>query len=542
MAAAPLKVSTNLHGPGFEPSVSLPSPPLTPQLPSSRHGGNDEHPSRDLADSRNETVVDGMDGAHYGADGPASSAHSTANLAVYESKQAKHRRWMRELACHFSLFIAGWGDASSGPLIPYIQAHYNISYTVVSMLFVGQMAGFLVASVVTSYLNTRFGLGKTIVIGSVFQGVAYALLIAAFPFPVVPVIMALGGLGLALQDSMANCFVATLPNSEKKLGYLHGSYGLGAAVVPLAATAFASSGILFARFYSISAGIAVINTLLLLYGFKFKYRLDTPEDPDLTMDAPGIPPITVDGGRDIELVERRESTAVQSVVDKTASLSDVEGGRVEPTQLDTAFSTPAREEKKSWKEDVLVQALHKRSTIFISIFAFLYVGAEVSMGGWIVTFMQTDRNGGPDAGYVASGYWFGLMLGRILLPSLTLLMGEQNSIYVYNSTALALEFSIWYADSLVGNAVVVALIGVLMGPSYPVLVSVLSKLLPRHLHAPAISFAAAFGQVGAACFPFMTGALAGRFEPIVLQPVMIVLLFGMMVCWFFVPRIQKKSQ
>lgn len=56
------------------------------------------------------------------------------------------------------MLIAGWSDASSGPLIPYIQvsrstvsllcanadsrlqAYYGISYTVVSMLFVGKCA------------------------------------------------------------------------------------------------------------------------------------------------------------------------------------------------------------------------------------------------------------------------------------------------------------------------------------------------------------------------------------------------------------------
>jgi hypothetical protein len=234
---------------------------------------------------------------------------------------------------HFSLFVAGWGDASSGPLIPYIQVrfslpsafqkivvdlpfsfsprfcsfpahfaqeHYHISYTIVSMLFIGQMVGFLVASLVASWLNTRFGLvpyfssfpsytadffegeqGKVIVLGACFQMTAYGLLIAAFPFPVFPILYAWGGFGLALQDAMANTYIAALPvRAEQKLSYLHASYGLvgsflssffvlkltlfqGAAVCPLAATGFVSSGILFARFYSISCGIAALNVVLL---------------------------------------------------------------------------------------------------------------------------------------------------------------------------------------------------------------------------------------------------------------------------------------
>ena len=94
-----------------------------------------------------------------------------------------------------SQVVAGWADASSGPLIPYIQgassttsagrssrglppavrilvqpgadhlmhaAHYKISYTVVSMMFVGQMVGFVAAGLMSSWLSTRFGLVRSL--------------------------------------------------------------------------------------------------------------------------------------------------------------------------------------------------------------------------------------------------------------------------------------------------------------------------------------------------------------------------------------------
>lgn len=113
------------------------------------------------------------------------------------------------------------------------------------MLFVGQAAGFLVAALANSWLTHRFGLvrsgtahhirrhgqthtlshsqGKVIVIGAAFQAFAYALLIPAFPFPAFPVIYAIGGFGMALQDAQANVYIAGQPNAEVKLGYLHAS-------------------------------------------------------------------------------------------------------------------------------------------------------------------------------------------------------------------------------------------------------------------------------------------------------------------------------
>lgn len=92
-----------------------------------------------------------------------------------------------------------------------------------------------------------------------------------------PCAYAVIGFGMALQDAQANVFVSTLPNMEQRLGFLHAIYGLGALVCPLAATAFASSGIQFSYFYALSLGLALLNVLVLLYGFRFRWRLeDTP--------------------------------------------------------------------------------------------------------------------------------------------------------------------------------------------------------------------------------------------------------------------------
>jgi len=53
-------------------------------------------------------------------------------------------------------------------------------------------------------------------------------------------------------------------------------------------------------------------------------------------------------------------------------------------------------------------------------------------------------------------------------------------------------------------------------------------------------FIAAFGQLGAAIFPFCTGALAQKTSPAALQPIMVTLLAAMMVIWLFVKDASKK--
>lgn len=144
-------------------------------------------------------------------------------------------------------------------------------------------------------------------------------------------------------------------------------YGLGAAVVPLAATAFASSGILFSRFYGISLGLAAINAALLVYAFRLNYIVDVNE-PTETLEAPGVPPVTVVEGQEvIELADqsRRDSTAATSVLEKSEEPSELEAGRVEVRELDTRLQ---KRSKKGFKRGVMWQALTNRATLLTAIF------------------------------------------------------------------------------------------------------------------------------------------------------------------------------
>lgn len=107
---------------------------------------------------------------------------------------------------------------------------------------------------------------------------------------------------------------------------------------------------------------------------------------------------------------------------------------------------------------------------------------------------------------------------------------------------MSLQIAIWFAKNFIGNAVTVALVGFLIGPIYPLIMVISTRLLPRSIHAASIGFIAAFGQTGSALFPFITGALAQRFDPGVLQPVMIVLFALQAVLLIFCPKIERKAE
>jgi fucose permease len=55
----------------------------------------------------------------------------------------------------------------------------------------------------------------------------------------------------------------------------------------------------------------------------------------------------------------------------------------------------------------LKQIMGMATVHFLAIWALIYVGVEVTLGGWIVTFIEQKRGGGATAGYISSGFFGG---------------------------------------------------------------------------------------------------------------------------------------
>ena len=92
------------------------------------------------------------------------------------------------------------------------------------------------------------------------------------------------------------------------------------------------------------------------------------------------------------------------------------------------------------------------------------------------------------------------------------------------------------------SAVAVSLQGFFLGPFFPAVVVVATKLLPKSQHVSAIGFAAAFGGGGAAVLPFAVGAIAQARGVEVLQPFIIGLSGGILLLWLGLPRMPKKGE
>jgi len=105
-----------------------------------------------------------------------------------------------------------------------------------------------------------------------------------------------------------------------------------------------------------------------------------------------------------------------------------------------------------------------------------------------------------------------------------------------NTFPHSLELVVWFVPSLIGGAVAVSLVGVLLGPIYPIVMNEAGRILPRWLLTGCIGWIAGFGQTGSAILPFMTGAIASKTGIKSLQPLLVSMMGLLVVLWACVPK------
>ena len=82
----------------------------------------------------------------------------------------------------------------------------------------------------------------------------------------------------------------------------------------------------------------------------------------------------------------------------------------------------------------------------------------------------------------------------------------------------SLEITVWLVPSLIENAIAVSLVGMVLGPMYPILMMHSTTILPRWLLTGCMGYIASIGQAGSALLPFLSGLLASKFGIASLQP------------------------
>jgi fucose permease len=325
--------------------------------------------------------------------------------------------------------------------------------------------------------------------------IAFLTIACTPPFPLVVVAYLFIGLGYAINLAISNVFAANLHNGTKMLGTLHGSYGLGGTIGPLIATAMVTKGgLLWSRYYLLSLSVAVFNLVFAAWSF-WHYEAEA-----------GQP-------------------LLNSVQRSTSRTQNSNGQSKEPGQLTS-----------------MLKAFKSKTVILGALFIFAYQGAEVSISGWVISFLISTRHGNPSAvGYVTSGFWGGITLGRFLLSHPAHKIGEKLFVYGMVIGSAVFQLLVWQVPNVIGDAVALAIVGLLLGPVYPCATIIFSRAIGRKEQMSGLSVISAFGSSGGAVAPFTTGLLAQAAGVFVLHPIAIGLFALMLICWYGLPNVSKRT-
>lgn len=352
-----------------------------------------------------------------------------------------------QLLVAFAAYITlGSQDGALGVLLPSLQRHYGLTPRTVSVLFLFSTAGYLLGAPASGLLIGRLGWRRYLMLGGGALVAGMGSIALVPPWLAVLLALVVVGAGVSVIDAGLNAYVTGLPDNTARLNYLHAGYGAGAMIGPLLASGvLAASGRWNWVYGLIAAGYA-----LSFLGFAIVFGAQRVGEP-----------------------ARRPPLEVRN-------------------------SNP------------LIASLRLPSVWLAASLLFVYVGVEFSTGSWTYSILTVGRGQSPlVSGWLVSGYWTGLMLGRIGFGRVPRRYGRARLIRACLAGVFVGLLTLWLAPGLVFAGIGLVVMGVSLGPIYPTTIASVPSLVPERLLPSAVGILSSLGAMGAAIFPWLAGMVAG---------------------------------
>jgi FHS family glucose/mannose:H+ symporter-like MFS transporter len=170
-----------------------------------------------------------------------------------------------------------------------------------------------------------------------------------------------------------------------------------------------------------------------------------------------------------------------------------------------------------------------RLLLIFATLAFLYVGVEVSVSGWMMTYvhrMRISSNLWPPI--ATSGFWIALLCGRVLAPAVLQQLSEGQLFTSSLTIAFTSTLLLLLSHSPMAIVFFAALAGLALGPIFPLC---LARVLYITSDSPKAKWVFAISGLGGSLFPWMTGQIsaynaslrAGLLVPVFALGAMIIL-------------------
>jgi MFS transporter, FHS family, glucose/mannose:H+ symporter len=146
-----------------------------------------------------------------------------------------------------------------------------------------------------------------------------------------------------------------------------------------------------------------------------------------------------------------------------------------------------------------------RALLPLVILAMCAVGVEAALSGWLTTYShRAGLHSLAGAALATSLFWFGEMLSRLAFSTrLLAAIGRRATLHATVCGALITVCALIAAPYPLAILVIAAAAGICIGPLYPLLLSFM-------LEHSARGWIFAVGGIGAALFPWLTGALSSH--------------------------------
>jgi fucose permease len=352
------------------------------------------------------------------------------------------------LVLAYAAFVSlGLPDSVLGAAWPALRAELALPLDAAGPLVLCGTAGVVVSSVLAGRLLARVRTGSVLA-GSTLLAAAALLGFAAAPSYAFMFAAALvAGLGGGAIDATINGFAARA-FSVRHMNWLHGCWGVGATLGPLAVSGALAAGRSWRAAYALLAAVEVTLALAFLATGR-RWRTEDPAGP-----AAGAP-------------ETR--------------------------------SAPAPEAARG----------PVRASIG---FFFVYGGVEAAMGLWGASFLVATKGASPQTAAAAvSVYWGALMVGRFLLGALAARLGPARLVRGALWGALAaLVLLAWPGAPLPAATGALGALGLALAPLYPSLMHDTPRRFGAEVAVRLAGYQVAAASLGVATLPWLLGILGRR--------------------------------
>lgn len=417
-------------------------------------------------------------------DSPPSSA-DPESLPSFETTDWRHSSLLKaQIITCFSLFIvAGLCDQTVGTLLPYLTEHFHTSQTTISIVFMLTFLGYSTSALCNEFLHWEIGRFGVLIVASLCLTTPFLLIACIEVLWVYIGVHFIYGLGMGLLDSCLNVFLSSLVDHNELMGLLHGFYGLGSVFSP-----------------------PMVSWILARWGYRPPYAL--------------LATLSFMGFIAILLLFRKESRDKYRL-----HVSQNDGSTTEKVTVLSLLTNPM--------------------VVVFCVYLFLYIGAELSVGSWLLTYLRSVKDmEQQQASYVVSWFWVGLTCGRMLLGFVTKRFKDEytaNLCYSLLSffwfTALTLMSMVYDGDHYeMFSKILVFITGVFVGPLFPTSNVTLLKTLPKQLQVSGVGLATSLGGTGSAILPFTLGALSRWTGFQYLLIYIDICIAGYCIVWFLVPK------